>query len=183
EAKGYIVPQDKMAPPEIIPFKEIKSKAVRKPKVIPFHSNVIPAGNPKRVVAAAPKICVPGQNGFIRPEIISAIDSPFAAGPPEIIVAKEPQINNNSLESFSLFKVQQGLKTNWIFPIIQDKAGNLWISSIEGGVSKYDGRSFTNYTMAQGLSSDQVLSILEDKKGNIWLGTLGHGLNKFDGKS
>ena len=182
EAKAYVVSQDKTAPPEIIPVKEIKNKA-SKPKVIPFHSNVSPVGKPKRVVAGAPKICVPGQDAFLKPETNPAIDSPFAAGPPEIIVAKEPQINNNSLESFSLFKVQQGLKTNWIFPIIQDKAGNLWISSIEGGVSKYDGRSFTNYTIAQGLSSDQVLSILEDKKGNIWLGTLGHGLNKFDGTS
>jgi len=34
EAKGYIVPQDKITPPEITPAKEIKSKAISKPNVI-----------------------------------------------------------------------------------------------------------------------------------------------------
>jgi ligand-binding sensor domain-containing protein/anti-sigma regulatory factor (Ser/Thr protein kinase) len=183
EAKPYIVPQDKMAPPEITPAKEITNKAISKPRVISFHSNVFPAGKPKVVTAGAPKICVPGQTGFSLPEMVTAIDSPFAAGAPEVITAKDPQINANTPANFSSFKVQQGLKTNWIHPIIQDRAGNLWISSVEGGVSKYDGKSFTNYTMAQGLSSDIVLSLLEDNKGNIWLGTLHRGLNKFDGKS
>lgn len=183
EAKGYVVPQDKMMPPEITPVKEIKNKAISKPKVISFHSNVFPAGKPKVVTAGAPKICVPGQNGFSLPEKFAAIDSPFAAGAPDVIAAKDPQINDHSPANFSSFKVQQGLKTNWIYPLIQDRAGNLWISCVEGGLSKYDGKSFTNYTMAQGLSSDIVLSLLEDNEGNLWLGTLHGGLNKFDGKS
>jgi hypothetical protein len=64
EAKAYIVPQEKMAPPEISSVKEVKRKAVSKPKVIPFHSNVFPASKPRTVVAGAPKICVPGHDGF-----------------------------------------------------------------------------------------------------------------------
>jgi ligand-binding sensor domain-containing protein len=183
EAKGYVVPQDEMAPPEITLVKEITNKAFSKPKVISFHSNKVPVGKPKVVTAGTPKICVPGRNGFSLPQIVTSIDSPFAAGAPEIITAKDPQINDNSPANFASFKVQQGLKTNWIYPIIQDKAGNLWISCVEGGVSKYDGKSFTNYTMAQGLSSDIVLSLLQDNEGNLWLGTLHGGLNKFDGKS
>jgi ligand-binding sensor domain-containing protein len=183
EAKGYVVPQDKMAPPEITPVKEITNKAVSIPKVISFHPNVIPAGKPKVVAAGTPKVCVPGRNGFSLPQIVTAIDSPFAAGAPEVITAKDPQTNDNSPANFSSFKVQQGLKTNWIYPLLQDKAGNLWISCVEGGVTKYDGKSFTNYTMAQGLSSDIVLSLLEDSRGNLWLGTLNGGVNKFDGKS
>ena len=183
EAKGYVVPQDKTASPEIIPVKEIKSKALSEPKVINLNSNVHPAGKPIIVPAGAPKICVPGEDGFSLPEVVPAIDSPFAAGAPEITVAREPQINNNNPASFSTFKVLQGLKTNDIFPMIQDKAGNLWIACFEGGVCKYDGRSFTNYTTAQGLSNDVVWSMLEDRKGNLWFGTLQGGLNKFDGKS
>ena len=183
EAKGYTIPQDKTVPPEIIPVKEIKSKAVSEPKVINLNSNVHPVGKPIIVPVGAPKICIPGENGFNLPEVVPAIDSPFAAGLAEVTIAKEPQINNNNPASFSTFRVLQGLKTNDIFPMIQDKAGNLWISCFEGGVCKYDGRSFTNYTTAQGLSNDDVWSMLEDSKGNLWFGTLLGGLNKFDGKS
>ena len=184
EAKGYIVPQDKMAPPEITPAKEIKSKAIGKPKVVNLNSNIYPVAKPKTVAASAPKICTPGQDGFALPKIVPAIDSPFKAGIPDVTIAKEPQIKDNNPASFSTFKVQHGLKSNMIFPIIQDKAGNLWIACYEGGVSKYDGRSFTNYTAAQGLCSDNIWSMLEDSKGNIWLGAFdGGGLSKFDGKT
>ena len=184
EAKGYTVPQEKISPPEIIPAKEIKNTSFNRPMVINLHSNVHTAGAPKIVKAGAPKICVPGKDGFSLPEIVPAIDSPYAAGAPDITVAKEPQINNNNPAGFSTFKVLQGLKTNDIFPMIQDKAGNLWIACFEGGVCKYDGRSFTNYTTAQGLSNDNVWSMMQDSKGNLWLGIIvGGGLNKFDGKS
>ncbi len=56
EAKGYVVPEDKMAPPEISPAKEIKSKAINKPTVVILNSNVHPVGKPIIVLAGAP-IC------------------------------------------------------------------------------------------------------------------------------
>ncbi len=181
EAKGYVVPENKMAPPEISPAKEIKSKAIRKPKVINLNSNVHPVVKPIIVSAGAPKICVPG-DGFSLPKIVPAIDSPFKAGFPEVTIAGEPQINENNPASFSTFKVLQGLKTNIIFPIIQDKTGNLWIACYEGGICKYDGRSFTTYNTTQGFSNEDVSSMMEDSNGNIWFGTFGGGLIKFDGK-
>lgn len=182
EAKGYIVPQNKMSPPEISPAKEIKSKAISKPKVVNVSSNAHPVGKPIVVSVVPPKICVPGHNGFSLPEIVPAIDSPFPAGSPQVTIAGEPQINENSPANFSTFKVLQGLKTNLIFPIIQDKTGNLWIACYEGGICKYDGRSFTTYNTIQGLSNEDVYSMMEDSNGNIWFGTFGGGLIKFDGK-
>ena len=177
EVKGYIVPQNKMAPPEITPVKEIKSKAVSKPKTITFIQIFIPVAKPKIVAAGAPKICTPGRDGFALPTIVPAIDSPFQSRYSRSNNGKDPQINDNNPASFSAFKVLQGLKTNLIFPVIQDKVGNLWIACFEGGVSRYDGGSFTNYTVAQGLCSDNIWSMLEDSKGNIWFGTLGRWAN------
>lgn len=182
EAKAYVVPQDKMAPPEIAPAKEIKSKAISEPKTITLNSNINPAGKPIIVPAGTPKICTPGQDGFALPMIVAAVDSPFKAGIPEVTIAKDPQMKDNDPASFSVFKVLQGLKTNMIFPIIQDRAGNLWIACYEGGVCKYDGRNFTSYRTTQGLSSDNVFSMLQDSKGNLWFGTEGKGLTRFDGK-
>ena len=183
EAKAYVVPQNKMAPPEIAPAKEIKSKAISEPKTITLNSNINLPGKPIIVPAGTPKICTPGQDGFALPMIVAAVDSPFKAGIPEVTIAKDPQMKDNNPANFSVFKVLQGLKTNITGPIIQDRAGNLWIACYEGGVCKYDGRYFTNYRSAQGLSSDNVMSMLQDSKGNLWFGTEGKGLNKFDGKS
>lgn len=127
EAREYKVPQDQIAPPEIIPIKEIKSKATAKPKVIKLKSNIHGAGRPKVVKAAPPKICVPGKNGFSFPVVMPAIDSSFPAGIPEVTVARDPETKPSA--SFSSFTVKQGLKSNWIYPVIQDRSGNLWIAT------------------------------------------------------
>jgi len=144
-----------------------------------------PVGTPRTIQAGIPRINTPGQDSFKLPRVVPAIDSPFTAGLPEVVIAKDPgQINNNNSASFSSFKVLHGLKTNLIFSIIQDKAGNIWIATYEGGVSKYDGRSFTRYTTSQGLSTDNIWSMMEDSHGNLWFGTVdGGGVSKYDGKS
>jgi signal transduction histidine kinase/DNA-binding response OmpR family regulator len=58
-----------------------------------------------------------------------------------------------------------------ITSIFEDKTGNLWIGTRDGGVNKFDGQSFTYYTEKEGLSNNSVSSIIEDKKENIWIGT------------
>ncbi|MGB0390501.1 MAG: ligand-binding sensor domain-containing protein [Salibacteraceae bacterium] len=62
-----------------------------------------------------------------------------------------------------------------------DKEGNMWFSTTQEGIFKYDGKSFTNYTVEDGLCGNQVWTILEDKDGLMWFGTES-GLCKFNGK-
>ncbi|MDQ6609267.1 MAG: histidine kinase, partial [Bacteroidota bacterium] len=66
---------------------------------------------------------------------------------------------------------------------LQDKVGNFWFGTLDGGVSKYDGKSFTNYTTAQGLADNRVWSMMEDRAGNIWFATDKGGASKYDGKN
>ena len=126
DAKPYVVPQDKMAPPEITPAIETISRAVSKPKVTTLKSNVFPVGKPKVVAASAPKICTPGENGFSLPEIVPAIDSIVPAGLPEIVLVKDIQIKDNNSASFTPLNTLNGLLSNLVYPIISDKAGNIW---------------------------------------------------------
>ena len=170
-------------PPEVIPVKNVQSKTAGKPKIVYLNSNVHPASTPKVISAGKPIICTPGTDTFKLPKIVPAAGKSFLTGLPEVYDAKDPFIKDKNPLGISSFKVLQGLKTNNIFPLIQDKAGNIWISTLEAGVSKYDGRSFTHYTTRQGLSNDNVWSMLEDSKGNIWFGTIRGGLNKYDGRS
>jgi ligand-binding sensor domain-containing protein len=47
--------------------------------------------------------------------------------------------------------------------ILIDKSGHLWIGSLNGGVSRYDGKQFIHFTDEQGLSNNEVITIFEDK--------------------
>ncbi|MBA2562446.1 MAG: histidine kinase, partial [Chitinophagaceae bacterium] len=84
-------------------------------------------------------------------------------------------------KSTSHFTVEGSLSSNNISKIIEDKSGNLWISTWDSGVNRYDGRSFIHFGVEHGLSSESVPAVLKDKSGNIWLAT-NTGICKYDGK-
>ncbi len=84
--------------------------------------------------------------------------------------------------NFRQYNVQDGLAHSQVSPIVQDAKGFIWIPTLGGGISKFDGKIFVNYTEKEGLSSNLIRCSLVDKKGNIWLGTAGGGVSMFDGK-
>lgn len=73
-----------------------------------------------------------------------------------------------------------GLPTPFINALYQDRAGQLWFGTTEGGVSRYDGVRFTTFTAEDGLAGNSVGSILEDQDGQLWFGTEG-GVSQYDG--
>ncbi len=85
-------------------------------------------------------------------------------------------------KNFSRLTVENGLPSNKVSDIHEDKKGNIWFANYDRGLSKFDGSDFTNYSKEQGLKSDKILSIEEDQKGNIWLATDG-GICKYDGQN
>ena len=68
--------------------------------------------------------------------------------------------------------------------MFKDKAGNLWISSYNRGLAKYNGTSWTRYTAyppySTNLNSNIITGIAEDSHGNLWFVT-NSGVSKFDG--
>jgi ligand-binding sensor domain-containing protein/serine phosphatase RsbU (regulator of sigma subunit) len=89
--------------------------------------------------------------------------------------------------SFTNFDKSQGLLTDIIFNVKEDKSGKLWFGTNGGGVSCYDPQdegkhqegSFTTYTSAQGLAGNIVWSIEEDRTGALWFGTDGGGVSRY----
>ena len=75
----------------------------------------------------------------------------------------------------------QGISSGNLHCNLQDKAGNIWLSTSGEGVYRYDGKLFTNFTTKDGLSDNDVCAIIEDKTGNILFGTKS-GICKYDGK-
>src|SRR6185503_4285845 len=111
EAHGYVVPKDSVAEPKVVPVGKPKVMPAGKPKVVLTNTNVHPAGIPKVVTAGVPRVCTPGQDSFSLPKTVPAIDSPFLAGIPEVVIAKEPYTKDQNPYNFSSFSKLQGLRS------------------------------------------------------------------------
>ncbi len=77
--------------------------------------------------------------------------------------------------NLSKFTNASGLPQNYVYSIVQDDNGFIWIGMGEG-LSHYDGVRFQNYTVRDSLSDNYVSRMLIDTDGNLWCG---HGNGTF----
>ncbi|RYZ20801.1 MAG: hypothetical protein EOO10_22920, partial [Chitinophagaceae bacterium] len=72
---------------------------------------------------------------------------------------------------FNRLSSREGLASNFVYTIFQDKKGFMWFGTANG-LQRYDGRKIIRFTPPPG--SDQYLppvsisQMFEDKKGKIW---------------
>lgn len=78
------------------------------------------------------------------------------------------------------FTTKDGLASNMVMFIYEDRAGNIWFSG--DGLTRYDGKSFRQFTTRDGLPQSSFRDITEDKSGNIWIATA-DGPSYYDGKT
>jgi signal transduction histidine kinase/ligand-binding sensor domain-containing protein len=78
-----------------------------------------------------------------------------------------------------LYTTAQGLCSNNVECIFEDKNGTMWFGTSDG-LSRLENGRFTTFTVTDGLSSNSIGAIAEDEFGNLWLGT-DKGLSRFDG--
>ena len=83
--------------------------------------------------------------------------------------------------NFVQLSVDDGLPSNIVLSIYQDRFGYMWMGTLNG-LSRYDGYSFKNYhpeiDNPASLQTNIVFSIFEDKKGDLWIGG-NNGLSKY----
>jgi ligand-binding sensor domain-containing protein/signal transduction histidine kinase len=65
---------------------------------------------------------------------------------------------------------RDGLPTDFVRALHQDKAGNLWIGTTAGLCRSRDGQVRT-FTKRHGLIDETISQILDDDAGNLWLGS------------
>lgn len=58
---------------------------------------------------------------------------------------------------------------------------NLWMSSYNEGVWKYDGKTLSTFKIKEGLTNVLIVSIYKDNAGVLWLATDNNGIYKFNG--
>ncbi len=78
------------------------------------------------------------------------------------------------------------LPGNWVWEVVEDRHGNLWIALDGDGIAKWDRRtdSFTSYRHAANdsgsIASNRVRTVLIDGRGFVWIGTYDAGVDVLD---
>jgi ligand-binding sensor domain-containing protein/two-component sensor histidine kinase len=89
---------------------------------------------------------------------------------------------NPNQEYYNITK-KNGLTTNSIASLFQDRSGNIWIGTNGAGLIKYGNRAFTYFDQVNGLNNNSIFSIIEDNEKQIWVATGDEGIFKFDGNN
>ena len=96
---------------------------------------------------------------------------------PSVVLAQSVKLGTNKLT------VLQGLSSNTVYSIHQDKKGFMWFGTTEG-LNRYDGYTVKTYIPndldPHSISNDWVTSILDDDEDNFFLGIWDGGLNHYD---
>jgi hypothetical protein len=78
---------------------------------------------------------------------------------PFLFPAQQPILKN--------FSTKNGLPSNEVYFLHQDKKGFIWICS-DAGLVKYNGNYFKKFNSSNGLPDNTIFEVKEDKKGRIW---------------
>ena len=66
--------------------------------------------------------------------------------------------------------------------LYQDPEGDIWVGTVDGGLSQLREARFSVYTKEDGLPHDFATAVFEDSQGSLWMGTNG-GLGRLkDGR-
>ncbi len=67
------------------------------------------------------------------------------------------------------YTIADGMAGNWVSSIYNDHQGSLWISSPQGGLTRYRDGKFTPYDTKVGLFANEIYCVLGDDQGGLWL--------------
>jgi ligand-binding sensor domain-containing protein/two-component sensor histidine kinase len=116
-----------------------------------------------------------------KPTVIPATGKRMPFRQPVPVKALPLRFKDAATANVQYLDVDQGMGASYLYAMLEDKSGNLWLGTDGAGISKYDGVSFIHYGKKEGLSENFISAILEDANNTIWIGTT-NGLNSFDGQ-
>lgn len=89
-------------------------------------------------------------------------------------------ISNAQIQyKFNHFTTDDGLPTNSIYCITEDKKGNLVLGT-DNGLTFFDGNDFKTLNVKDGLINPYIVAVTTDEKGMIWLINYHGKLQKFE---
>jgi signal transduction histidine kinase/ligand-binding sensor domain-containing protein/DNA-binding response OmpR family regulator len=69
------------------------------------------------------------------------------------------------------YLTSKGPANNYVYAMVQDHMGNIWVGTHEAGLNKFTGHTVKTYRKADGLADDWIPALIEDRAHDIWIGT------------
>lgn len=88
---------------------------------------------------------------------------------------------NKASRTVTAFNTTNGLATNKVKNIFEDKEGNILLGTSGEGLEVFSGERFISFSKRNGLKDNQVWAISKDRSGNMWFGT-NEGLTIYNPK-
>lgn len=155
----------------------------KSPSVYPTNTNINRIGELKGTdIPLDLYTTTPGEDKLQLPLVVPAKTNSVVCVQPVPVPAIAPRFKDAAISNIQYLDVEQGLSSSFIRSLLFDKEGNLWMGTVGGGATRYDGSSFTSFTENNGLTNNTVLAMIQDSKGRIWFGTEGGGACCYDGK-
>jgi len=76
----------------------------------------------------------------------------------------------------------KGPANNYVYAMVRDHLGNIWIGTRESGLNKFTGHAVKTYRKADGLADDWIPAVIEDRANDIWVGTFAGVSRLHNGK-
>jgi len=90
----------------------------------------------------------------------------------------DPEYSGEADQRFITYTTEGGLPSNSIFPLLSD-GQYLWLGTLGGGLSRFDGKNFINYGEKDGFLC-KFIGALAKNESVLWIGTVNEGLWKFE---
>lgn len=172
--KGRLVEPGSVAYPNT--FLQKKS-----PEITQGYFNIPAEVEPKDMaVPVRLRVSVSEEVAVTPPDTVTAIGRTVPVNRSAPIPTTPHSIKESARFDIQCFGVDQGLPSSYIWHMMEDSKGYLWIATMEG-VSRFDGSYFTHFGSEEGLLGSEVYNIIEDRRGNIWVATTSDGVSRFDG--
>lgn len=78
-------------------------------------------------------------------------------------------------DSINVFSEKDGLVSNQILALYEDKQNNIWVGSLNNGLALIKNEEVINFELESGMPQANYAGFKEDKYGNLWLAT-GNGI-------
>lgn len=94
------------------------------------------------------------------------------------LAAARPGILRFKDGRFTGYGVKDGLSSNIVRAVYEDREGTLWIGTDNRGLNHLSKQFLKTYSITDGLVSKNIYPIYQDRAGAIWIGAFG-GLSRF----